>query len=126
MRWWSSNLGQGLLQPYTISLIVMYLFPASSTSLVSNFSPARGHLPTWTSPISVPAYPASTRGPLPTWAFPVSIPAFLTPRLSSPAVSPQPLLCVNLSPSPPPSFSQSLLQGWPKLFLHRLYWFDKQ
>ena len=62
MRWWSSSLGQWLLQSYTLSLIVEYFYPASPTTLVPTLATTRGHLPTRASPISVTVSPPTARG----------------------------------------------------------------
>ena len=90
MRWWDSNLGQGLLQTKTLSLIVIYIYPAFSTNIVPNFSTAWGPMTPWASPVSIPSSPASAWGHPTTFASPVSIPASLTTRLSVPDVIPIP------------------------------------
>ena len=81
MRWWSFNLNQGLLNPYTLSIIFMYLYPASPANIVPALATAKGLLPTRSLPISVPSYPSTTQGHPPTRASPVSIPASRLPAL---------------------------------------------
>ena len=54
MRWWSSNLGQGLLQPYIMLLIIVYPYPAYPATLLFALATSRGHFPTRSSHFSIP------------------------------------------------------------------------
>ena len=49
MRWWGSNLGQVLLQPYDLSLIFIHLLPASSATLAASLPPVIANYPVSTS-----------------------------------------------------------------------------
>ena len=83
-------------------------------------APVRLTLPTWVSPVSVPASPSSARDNSTKWVLPVSVPASLNPLSPAPDVSPWNLLRVPLTPSPPPFFPLYFLQGFPELCLRRL------
>ena len=102
----SSNFGQGLLQTYTLSLFVMYLFylcliyfssrlsshryplpsltlphatPNPKTFIVPAPAPSQCPLPTRKSNVSIPESPASAWGHMPTWTVPISVPESTKP-----------------------------------------------
>ena len=81
MRWWSSRLGQELLQSYNLSLIVMYFYPASPDTLVPTLATTRGRLPTRVFPVSIPASTPITQGHPTTRASPVSTPESRIPAI---------------------------------------------
>ena len=81
MRWWGSRLVQWLLQSYTLSLIVIYFYPASPATLVLTLASTRGHSPTQMLPVSFPASPPTAWVQPPTWASPVSIPVYRLPAM---------------------------------------------
>ena len=116
MRWLGSNLGQWLIKPYTLSLIVVYLYPASSATLFPNISTARVH----PSPViarlrtSISRHRTGSSSHLRV--------VHIHPSISdSPLLYPfwyhQPLLCVPLPTLPPPSFLIYFSQGFNKLCL---------
>ena len=104
MRWWSSNIGQWLLQNQALLLIVTYLFtrPPCLTLILLDLPPRESplpslssdtahlafkqdHPPTWASPVSVPAYHSRVISPrdLPlTWESPISDESYPYPSIT--------------------------------------------
>ena len=74
MRWWGFSLGNLSLQSYTLSLIVIYFYPASTATLVPTLDPILVHFPTRSSPVSIPESPPTAQGQPTARASPVSVP----------------------------------------------------